>query len=172
MRYLFLCWVCVCLGDRLYAEQDGACCRLQLLATIPVQQKVEVEVKPLEASHIFTHDHLLVFENRIIVKITYNLYKPVKISLLSQAGEGGRGGKYTFDSVGKAGKKLPYRLRIHGKKRYVPSSGEIWAAYPYPQAPLIGHAIGLDIVIAASDIEAIKAGEYSSSLTVCIVEEK
>lgn len=170
LLYYLIHWTCFCLGGRLFADQEGAFCRLQLLATIPQQQKVEVKVQPLEISYALSQDRLLVFENRIIVKITYNLYKPMKIFLLPQAGEVGKKGKYTFDPVRRTGKKLSYHLRVHGSKRYVPSTGEVWGVYPYPQFPLIEKVIGLDMVMASSSLSVLQAGEYQSSLTVCIVE--
>lgn len=170
LLYCLILWVGFSLGGGLLADQEGAFCRLQLLATIPQQQKVEVKVRPLEISYALSQDHLLVFPNRIVVKITYNLYKPMKIFLLPQTGEIGKKGKYTFDPVGHTGKQLPYQLRVHGSKRYVPSTGEVWGVYPTPQSPLIERGIGLDLVIASSSLSALQAGEYQSSLTVCIVE--
>lgn len=170
LLYCLIYWVVFFWGGGLLAGQEGAFCRLQLLATIPQQQKVEVRVRPLEVAYALSQDRLLVFENRIVVKITYNLYKPMKIFVLPQTGEVGKKGKYTFDPVEHTGKKLPYHLGVHGSKRYLPSTGEVWGVYSNPQSPLIERVIGLDLVISSSSLSALQAGEYQSSLTVCIVE--
>ena len=172
MRSRLLCWLYLCLGTALLAEQGGATCNLKLVATVPSLQPVAVEVRPSASRFEMEPEHYRVFENRIIVKIYYNLYKPVKIYLLSQDGKIRKRGRYAFYSVGKEGSVLPYRLRVHGSKRYVPSSGEVWEVSPYPKEPLVGHSIGLDVVIPTAYIGALKAGEYRSGLTVCIVEEQ
>lgn len=146
--------------------------RLKLRARINKIQMIEYSVKELSLNgHEKFDDKWLKEENFIVISISYNGYKNIKVCLLPSEESKDRNQKFCFVDPSKQSKSvIPFSLYYHKTSIPLPNDGMVFKLDDSFGSPIIDKKIGLDLYISESRLKNIYAANYVANLQLVIVE--